>query len=53
MYSDPLTTDLGISTDKLTGYVTEAGSSTTLPMSEFKYTSAEAEQRIKRIAKGA
>lgn len=40
VYSDPLTTDLGLSTDKLIGYVTEAGSSTTLPMSEFMYTSA-------------
>ena len=53
VYSDPLTTDLKLSTDELTGYLTEAGSSTTLPMSEFKYSSIQAEQRIKRIAKGA
>jgi len=54
VYSDQLTTDLKFSTDMLIGYVMQATSSTSLPMSEFgpKF-SEESENRIKRIASGA
>ena len=35
VYSDPLTNDLKMYTDELTGYIMNPAGSTTLPMDEF------------------